>query len=242
MRINFEKMESDMRKSIKNIIIFLIMFVAGLLIGIFIIKYSEHRKAEKEANVAVMEKITAIVSIDEVMSQIKAIDELATVEYLYTDSGKFEDKKQFEDGWLEGVDIPLTSKSFIVRWDGRIKAGINISDVECDINEISKKITVIMPDAEILSHEVFEDSFETLDQTKNIFNPIEVDDVNKFIGESKSFMEERAVSNGLLENADKNAQALIENSLEYLEIIRNDYTIVFEKASESEKEQESTND
>ena len=60
----FEKMESGIRKSIKNIIIFLIIFIIGLLIGMFIIKYSEHRKAEKEANVAVMEEITTIYIIN----------------------------------------------------------------------------------------------------------------------------------------------------------------------------------
>lgn len=236
MKIEFEKVESDMRKSVKKIIIIVVMLVLGFAAGIFITKYSEHRKAEKDASVAAMESITSVISIDEVMSQITAIDELATVEYLYTDSGKFEDKKQFEGGWLDGVDVPLTGKSFIVRWDGRIKAGINIGDVKCDIDETAKTITVIMPEAKIFSHEVFEDSFETLDQTRNIFNPIEIDDINNFIGESKNFMEEKAEANGLLEHADKNAQSLIENSLKSIELIRNDYTIVFEKSAEEETE------
>lgn len=229
-----------MKKVLQKTGVILIVFVVGLLLGIFIIKYAEHKKAEKEANVAVMEEITTIVSIDEVMSQMNALSELMTVEYLYTDSGKFEDKKQFEGGWLDGVDVPLSGKSFIVRWDGRIKAGIDVSEVECDINETAKEITIKMPDSEILSHEVFEDSFETLDQTKNIFNPIEVEDVNNFIGESKSFMEEKAVSNGLLENADKNAQLLIKNSLESIEVIKNNYTIVFDE--ESEKKQENADE
>ena len=224
-----KEFKSSVKKCIVTAALVTIGFLCGILITVFNTQY------HKEKSVAVMENVTAIVSIDEIMSQIKAIDELATVEYLYTDSGKFEDKKQFEGGWLDGVDVPLTGKSFIVRWDGKIKAGINIGDVKCDINESTKKITITIPDAKILSHEVLEDSFETLDQTKNIFNPIEVDDVNKFIGESKGFMEERAVLNGLLENAYKNAQSLIENSLKSIELIRTDYTIVFEKTLESEK-------
>ncbi|MCM1132367.1 MAG: DUF4230 domain-containing protein [Ruminococcus flavefaciens] len=230
-----EKSKSKLEKSLKRTAVFVVMIIISFFAGILLTKYSEHKKAEEEASVAVMEQITAVVSIDEVMSQINAIDELATVEYLYTDSGKFEDKKQFESGWLDGVDIPLTQKSFIVRWDGRIKAGISIGDVVCDIDETAKTITVTMPEAEILSHEVFEDSFETLDQTNNIFNPVAVDDVNKFIGESKGFMEKKAVENGLIESADKNAQALIENSLESIELIRTDYTIVFEKFSEDKQ-------
>ena len=59
-----------------------------------------------------------------IKSEIMDIGELATVEYFYTDAGKFEDPKQ-----AFGINIPFTTKSFIAKWDGIIKAGVKIDEI-----------------------------------------------------------------------------------------------------------------
>ena len=56
--------------------------------------------------------------------KLQEIGELATVEYHYTNMGKFENQLDFY-GWA----VPLTKKSFIVSYDGVIKAGVDISDL-----------------------------------------------------------------------------------------------------------------
>ena len=64
---------------------------------------------------AVYEEASKEVDIRLINSEIQNIGELATIEYMYTDAGKFEDPKS-----LFGKNIPFTTKSFIAKWDGVI--------------------------------------------------------------------------------------------------------------------------
>ena len=59
-----------------------------------------------------------------IKSEIMDIGELATVEYFYTDAGKFEDPKQ-----ALGKNIPFTTISLFAKWDGIIKAGVKIDEI-----------------------------------------------------------------------------------------------------------------
>ncbi len=70
------------------------------------------------------EEPTAITS-DLLSQQIQGISELASVEYNYTNMGKYENQASFY-GWK----VPFTTKSFILSYDGKIKAGIDMSLVE----------------------------------------------------------------------------------------------------------------
>lgn len=110
--------------------------------------------------VVVYREATREVDISVINASIQDIGELATIEYLYTNAGKFEDPKE-----LFGKEVPfeITTKSFIAKWDGTIKAGIDISKVVAEENKISKEITIYIPKAKILSHEIDDESVETLD-------------------------------------------------------------------------------
>ena len=79
-----------------------------------------------------------------------------------------------------------------------------------EINDASKEITIHMPKAEILSHEINSDSIETLDEKDGLFNPVKVEDVQAFDAVSKNTMEKRAIENGLLDKAFDNAKEIIE--------------------------------
>lgn len=148
---------------------------------------------------------TKEVTIDLIKSEIIDIGELATIEYFYTDAGKFENPKQ-----LFGINVPFTTKSFIAKWDGSIKAGVKLDQIIVEINDAKKEITIHMPSPEILSHEIKKDSIETLDEKDGLFNPIKVDDVREFDKVSKEAMEERAIENGILNRAAENAKVMIE--------------------------------
>jgi hypothetical protein len=174
--------------------------------------------------VAVHEVATKTVSLDLIQSSIKDIGELATVEYLYTDAGKYENPKQ-----LFGKDIPFTTKSFIAKWDGTIKAGVDIEQVVVEINDEKKLITIHLPKAEILSHEIDENSIETLDEQDGLFNPVNVDDVRAFDKASKLAMEERAIGLGLLDNATENAKDIIEKLVKNDVVMELGYTVKFKE-------------
>lgn len=173
--------------------------------------------------VAVYEKATKEISLSLIESEIKNIGELATVEYLYTDAGKFEDPKE-----LFGMNIPFTTKSFIAKWDGIIKAGIEIDKITVDINHTNKEITIFMPNAAILSHEIDNNSIETLDEKNGLFNPLKVEDIREFDSISKDAMENRAIENGILDKAYENAENIIETLVNNQVVQEQGYTVKFE--------------
>lgn len=186
------------------------------------------KKLEEEVDklsdpVAVYEEASKEVTISLIESEIKDIGELATIEYLYTDAGKFEDPKK-----VFGVNIPFTTKSFIAKWDGAIKAGVSISDIIVEINDANKTIIIHMPKAEILSHEIDNTSIETLDEKDGLFNPVKVEDVREFDAVSKVSMEQRAIENGILDKAFDNAKEIIEKLVSNDVVQEQGYTINFE--------------
>lgn len=169
------------------------------------------------------EEASREVSIDLIKAEIKDIGELATIEYLYTDAGKFEDPKQ-----LFGMNVPFTTKSFIAKWDGIIKAGVKVDEIIVEINDADKEIIVHMPKAQILSHEIDSDSIETLDEKDGLFNPVKVEDVREFDAISKEAMEQRAIENGILDKAYENAKGIIEKLINNDVVKELGYTIKFE--------------
>lgn len=228
-----------MIKGKKQIIKFAVVFAVVLiaLIAVFVKGYSnatekyEKYVAELKAEVEKLSDQTAQytvatkeVSLDLIQSEIKNIGELATIEYLYTDAGKFEDAKK-----LFGKDIFFTEKSFIAKWDGSIKAGVNVEEITVEMDEANKEIIVYMPKAEILSHEIDNDSIETLDEKDGLFNSVKVEDVRNFDAISKEAMEERAMENGILDKAYENAKAVIEKFINTDVVKEQGYEIRFEE-------------
>lgn len=169
------------------IVLFIVLvFLGGLRLGKFLYHNS------------ITEKKTQITN-SVLYQQLEEINELTTVKYFYTNMGKYENAIQFGN-----TNIPFTKKSFIISYDGVIKAGIDISKVEIDIKE--KEIFISMPKAEILSHEIDTNSVQVYDEKNTIFNGLSVEDVTGFQNEQKNEMEERARNNGLLEEAEENAK------------------------------------
>lgn len=162
------------------------------------------------------------VSLAIIESQINEIGELATMEYIYTDAGKFEDPHK-----LFGLKIPFTEKSFIAKWDGVIKAGIKVDNIDVSLDNEHKLITISLPQAEILSHDIDEKNIQTLDQTDGLFNPVKIEDVREFDAINRESMEKRAIENGLLEKAFDRAKNMITEVLQANPTIAEEYKIDF---------------
>jgi len=139
-------------------------------------------------------------------NQLTEIRELATVTYAYTNMAQFENSNDFY-----GVKIPFTTKSFILTYDGTIKAGVDLDGAAVDISGTT--VTVTLPEARILSHEIDEGSVEVFDEKTSIFNPFTVEDFTSFQADQKAAMEERALSRGLLEEARSKAVSSVKQLL-----------------------------
>lgn len=149
------------------------------------------------------------ITTDLISQRLNGIQELATVEYYYTNMGQYENQLDFY-GWK----VPFTTKRFILSYDAVIKAGVDLSAL--DVRVTDDTITITLPEPKILSHEIPEDSIQVFDETHNIFNPIQISDYTGFTRDQKALLEERAIENGLLDKASEQACTVVENLLELL--------------------------
>ena len=176
----------NLSQTVKNIIVIAIVAVIFFVVGMFWPSHADNQT----------------ITSDLLSQQIQSISELATVEYSYTNMGKFENQATFY-GWK----VPFTTKSFIVSYDGKIKAGIDMT--QADIKVKNNTISIQLPKAKILSHEIDEKSIEVFDETQNIFNQISISDYNQFAIDQKEKMEESVKEKGLLEEAKSKAETTI---------------------------------
>lgn len=154
--------------------------------------------------------------------QLQTVQQLVSVEYFYTNMGSFENQKDFH-GWK----VPFTTKRFIVSYDGTIHAGVDLARARVRVKGTA--VTVTLPKAAILSHEIPEESIRVLDESSSVFNPIRIQDYTGFTMEEKKAVEKRAVENGLLDTAGEKARTAVEAFLTLLPEMEG-YTLTVESA------------
>lgn len=175
-----------------------------------------------EAATLIQEK--EVITEDVLHQQLEAIGELGTVKYYYTNMGKYEKNLS-----VSGQNIPFTKTSFIISYDGTIKAGIDLKEIGFALRD--KVIVVTIPEAKLLSHEVDQDSLQVFDEKNSIFNGLTTEDVTGFEGEQKKTMESRALAAGILEEARANAQGALKSIYQVLvsdDTFEDGYTLEFQ--------------
>ena len=181
-------------KKIKKIIIIILLIGLALFAAFFYGKKQMKNEMEPE--------ITSSL----IYNKLVSAKELTTLKYHYTNMGHFENQNTFY-----GYKIPFTSKEFIVSYEGLINAGIDLNNMKVDRGD--KSIEVRIPAAEILSHEIYEDSLKVYDERESIFNRIDIEDYNDFSKDQKSEIEKKAIKKGLLKEADEESKRAIEEIL-----------------------------
>lgn len=145
----------------------------------------------------------------DIEATISDIGELATSEYRYTISQTSEkpSKEVF------GFSMPLSKSSVLYSYDGVIKAGIQFSDITINVNEAQKTVYVQLPESEILSEEVFQDSLIVYDETYSPFNTFTFSDMNLSVADLKETAKNDAIKSGLLDAAHENAITIINSTV-----------------------------
>lgn len=166
-----------------------VLLCAGVGFACFLLGQAAERNSRDNA------QLDAVV----VESRLALISELATASYQYTNMGQFSSSNDFY-----GVTIPFTTKSFILSYDGEIKAGVDLSQAEVEV--LGDRVSVSLPAARVLSHEIDEDSIRIFDEKTSIFNPFTVEDFASFQADQKAEMEQKALERGLLGQADLQAE------------------------------------
>ena len=142
-----------------------------------------------------------------VIERISGIWELATTKYYYTNVVSYKENMKIND-----VEIPFTQKGFLIKYDGYLKAGIDINSIKI-ISEMDNQIKISISKPKILDHTIDEKSVNVYDEKNSVFNSIKIKDVFDMISSEKKKMEEKMVENGFLEEADKNTRIALENML-----------------------------
>lgn len=196
-----EKMQ-DTKKFIVNLIIILIIGVVIFWFGTIMGGKSNE----------------PVITDTALYTQLKNISELSVLEYNYSKVGKFENSLS-----LNGWDIPLTTKSFLLTYSGQLKAGVDMEKATVSIKD--NAILIELPQVEILSNIIDEKSIEVYDETHNIFNQISINDYTKFASQQKSKVEDEAVENGILSEAATRVDHTITNMFQSIPEIKDKYTI-----------------
>lgn len=181
-------------KKVKRIFIIILLIGLALFAAFFYGKKQMRSEMEPE--------ITSSL----IYNKLVSAKELTTLKYHYTNMGHFENQNTFY-----GYKVPFTSKEFIVSYEGLINAGIDLNKMKVDVGD--KSIEVRIPAAEILSHEIYEDSLKVYDERESIFNRIDIEDYNDFSKDQKSEIEKKAIKKGLLKEADEESKRAVEEIL-----------------------------
>lgn len=181
-------------KKLKKILLLILLIGLGLLAAFFF--------GRKQMKSQMEPKITSNL----IYNKLVSAKELTTLKYHYTNMGHFENQNTFY-----GYKVPFTSKKFIVSYDGLINAGVDLDKIKVELK--GKTIDIRIPPAEILSHEIYEDSLKVYDERESIFNRIDIEDYNNFSKDQKKTVEKRAIKSGLLKEADEESKKAIEDIL-----------------------------
>lgn len=233
-----KKLKQELKKHWK--IFAIVVLVAALAVTASLLRSSRVRQQEVEEQLARQselvealmdkreekepdEKVT--ISTDTLKSQIVSVRELATQEYIYTNA----DKRESAETWMFGWTRPFSENVLLVTYDGSIKAGVDLGQVEIGVDEETHTITITLPPSTIIENNIPQESIEVVAVKDGLFNPVTFDDYNEFIAGQKLVMEQRAIDQGLLTKADEEARTLVRSVLSALPGM-DQYTLVIETA------------
>jgi len=183
----------------KLLAVFLVVLIAAAAIGaVFLIR------GDFLGNLFASSSGT-VVNVSNLQQQILSIGELATLQYDYTNVVELKNSRQ-----IKGWDVPLTQKTFIVVLDGTMKIGIDTSGIAVDAPENSQTISVTIPKAKILSHEIHEDTLKVLNQKSGLFNTVQIEDYTTLAASEKKAMEDKASSGDMFIRAENDAVKMLQ--------------------------------
>ena len=143
-----------------------------------------------------------------VMSRISHIQELALVKHNYTGVIGFKDYKK-----ILNINIPLTDKYFLLKYNGYLKAGVDFSRIKINVLTDSM-VHVSIPKPKILDTVIDEGSVQIYNESENAFNPIKISDYNEALSREKDIMINDAIKQGILKDATDQAKMVLTAMLE----------------------------
>ena len=145
---------------------------------------------------------------DTIEEKISRILEISTVEYNYTNVVTYKDNKK-----MNGFNMPFTSKSFIIKYSGYIKAGVDLNGVETQVID-TQSVRMILDKPVIFDNVIVEEDVYIYDEKDSVFNKLSFEDLYDVLIKEKKSMEEEVIEKGLLNDAEKNTEEILTSLLE----------------------------
>lgn len=140
---------------------------------------------------------------------LEPIGEFVTYEYTYQGEKPIEKSRQLGD-----FKIPFTKHSVVIPYNGTIKVGYQVSDI--DIQVRGKEISIKLPKPEILDN-YLEIDYEKIESDNNILNPIEPNELGDWKEGEKEERLRNAEEMGIYESAETSAREQIRALLGYID-------------------------
>ena len=137
-----------------------------------------------------------------ILNLVMPIQELALVKYNYSGVIGYKDFIK-----VLKINIPLTEKSFLLKYNGYIKTGVDFKYMKVDVS--GKDIHISLPNPKILDTLIDEKSIKVYNESINAFNPLTIADYNKAIMKEKETMINAAISQGILTDATAQAELVL---------------------------------
>ena len=204
----------------RTVKLILAVMIAGLLLGFFLIPadFGNFRGAggtrtggTGTSSAGTLTVGTGAGDADRVVTdELRKIAELTVMEYDYKDAVNFKDGLKI--GQIS-IPIPLTQKEAVMTYEGRIRIGIDAKELEIRADSgpdgSIRKITVMIPETKILSHEMDRESFDLILEKSGIMNGISTDDYNLLETTARERIEERVRSSDLFERAEEQLKEVL---------------------------------
>ena len=149
----------------------------------------------------------------EVTEKLSNIASNSVIQYDYTNAVKLKSSEKF----MEKISIPFTSKDIVMIYDGKMKIGADISEVEAKVDKSAtgdiNGVTVTLPKVEITSNEINRQSIAFPVEKSTILNRVKNSDYDELEKTAKEKIENSVKSSAVMTQAE---QALKDNITGYL--------------------------
>ena len=140
---------------------------------------------------------------------LRPAEDLLTASYYYTDSESFEQHSE-----VFGQRVPFTTDSVILTFDGVITLGIPMDEIRYEINAENRYIRVLLPEPELISHEIDENSVHCYDVSDSIFRSTSLSEFLVQLRREKPVIcqrvrQRRDLDRSILEQADRVVRSLL---------------------------------
>jgi len=164
---------------------------------------------QEEAEKLIKDTVPVITS-ELLREQMGPLAELVTEQYIYTNA----DGMEADQTWIFGWTRPFSSKKIVIKYDGSIRAGVDLSEAVIEVSNGSVNVT--LPHSRITQNDIPQESISVVELRDGLFNDVTFDDYNEFVSQQKIIMEQKVAARGLLDEADEEAVKIVKSFLEAL--------------------------